>query len=129
MIVVICGCRDAEEVNLYDAYYKRMNKLFDVLLAKQKPHTLLVIEGGQRGVDFMAGRIAGQRGCGWACVPANWHKYGRGAGPLRNEWMLQLNVYKVYGFHHDWSQSLGTVNCLERADSLDIFTKRITVKL
>lgn len=128
MIIVISGCRDAEEINLYDAYFKRLNKLFDAVLAKRQPHTVIVIEGGQRGVDFMAGRIAGTRGCGWACVPANWHKYGRGAGPLRNEWMLQMNVQRVYGLHHDWPNSKGTANCILRARSLSVWAKEITVK-
>ena len=129
MIVLICGFRDAEEPDYYLAYERRLRKLFDFLLKTRKPHTLIVIEGVQRGVDFMAGREAVRRGCGWVSVPANWTRYGKGAGPLRNEWMLQLRPDRVYGLHHDWKVSKGTVNCLERAQSLSIKNKRITVRI
>lgn len=129
MIIVICGSRDAEGLDLFEPYEKRLYRLFNFLLKKHKPHTLLVIEGGQRGVDFMAGRLAWHLGCGHIIVAANWQHYDKGAGPLRNEWMLQLQPNKVYGLHHDWSQSKGTTNCLSRAESLSIRTKRITVKV
>ena len=129
MIVVMSGCRDAEEINLYLGYQKAIQRIFDKLLAKRPPHTLIVIEGAARGVDFMVGREATRRGCGWVSVPANWSRYGLGGGPLRNEWMLQLHPDKVYGFHHDWAASKGTANCLTRAKSMGIKIVRVTVKV
>jgi hypothetical protein len=129
MIIIICGNRDAESIDLFEPYTRAIHRLYDRLLKNRAPHHLIVIEGGQRGVDFMAGREAVHRGCGWVTVPANWTRYGLGAGPLRNEWMLQLNVSKIYGLHHDWTNSKGTTNCLTRAESMGIRTKRITVKV
>lgn len=129
MIIVISGFRDAEELPFFVAYQMRLARLFDFLLKKQQPHHLIVIEGGARGVDFLAGRLADARGCGHATVYASWKHYGPGGGPLRNEWMLSLKPNKVYGLHHDWPNSKGTANCIGRAVTLGIKTKMITVKL
>ena len=49
-----------------------------------------VVHGNAQGADRMAGEWAKKRGIPVIAVDANWGYYGRGAGPIRNGWMLEL---------------------------------------
>ena len=50
---------------------------------------MLVIHGGARGADRLAGEWAKARGVGVDVFPAEWDRYGPSAGFRRNEWMLR----------------------------------------
>lgn len=55
----------------------------------------LVIHGGAKGVDREAGLIAAYQGLDVLVFPAQWEKYGRKAGYLRNVKMVQACDYAV----------------------------------
>lgn len=46
-----------------------------------------VVSGAADGVDLLGERWAQARGIGVRSFPADWDRYGRGAGPRRNEEM------------------------------------------
>jgi hypothetical protein len=48
-----------------------------------------VIHGGDAGADGLAARWAGLRDIHAICFKADWDKYGRSAGPIRNDRMLR----------------------------------------
>ena len=50
---------------------------------------LIVIEGEQRGVDRLAREWAEERGLDVRGFPADWNKYGKRAGFIRNSQMLK----------------------------------------
>ena len=45
-------------------------------------------EGGARGADALAGRWASERGVKHVTFKADWFRYGRGAGGIRNQRMI-----------------------------------------
>lgn len=47
-----------------------------------------IIEGGAKGADRMAREWARRQGLPVLTFEANWDRYGNGAGPIRNQWML-----------------------------------------
>jgi hypothetical protein len=47
-----------------------------------------IIHGGARGADSMAGEFANETGIEEIVFPADWKMYGRRAGPIRNQQML-----------------------------------------
>ena len=47
-----------------------------------------IIEGGAKGADKLAREWAASRGIPVRTFKADWRRYGRGAGPQRNEQML-----------------------------------------
>lgn len=51
---------------------------------------LTVISGKAAGADTLGEQYARERGYELVEVPANWKKYGRAAGPLRNRKMAEL---------------------------------------
>lgn len=73
--IIVCGGRD-----FYDGL-----KLFHVL-DMCRPRE--VAHGGARGADTLAGSWAESRGIPLRVYPADWARYGRSAGPMRNRHML-----------------------------------------
>lgn len=49
---------------------------------------IIVIHGGARGADSMAGAIAQEVGVKVIVFPADWERNGLRAGPIRNQQML-----------------------------------------
>lgn len=51
---------------------------------------MTLIEGGANGADTLARQVATVLGWKVETYPADWKKYGRAAGPMRNERMLEF---------------------------------------
>ncbi len=47
--------------------------------------------------------------------PAEWKKYGRKAGPIRNQQMLDKDPDMVIAFHSDIAKSKGTTDMVRKA--------------
>ena len=63
-------------------------------------------------------------------VPANWVKYGRAAGPIRNRRMLELVPPDlVVAFHDDLESSRGTKDMVIAARQAEIPVRLITQKI
>ena len=80
-----------------------------------KSNEVIVVEGGARGLDTTAHRIAADLGCKVMTFPAEWSKYGRSAGIIRNRRMLDTAPDLVLGFHSDLKSSKGTKDCVSEA--------------
>src|SRR4051812_12062124 len=74
--VLVCGSRSWQD---RDAIYN--------FLAFLTPDNL-VIHGGAKGADTIAGEAAERRGARVRVFPADWGKHKRAAGPIRNAQML-----------------------------------------
>ena len=102
--ILICGDRD----------YKDWMKVREYLDTLQK--TAIIIHGGANGSDSIAGNLATYLKMKVMKFPAEWEKYGKAAGPIRNQQMLDegkpcLVVY----FHKDLENSKGTKDMVTRA--------------
>lgn len=75
-----------------------------------------VIEGGATGADSATKNIAQAMGFKVTEVKAQWSKFGRAAGPIRNAEMLKLSPQLVVAFHSDISHSKGTRNMIMQAE-------------
>ncbi len=79
MKVIIAGGRDLHDHNLVTA---AMNKF-----ALDGHVVTEVVSGGAKGIDLLGERWAVGHGLPVRVFPADWGKYGRAAGPRRNETM------------------------------------------
>lgn len=116
MRVVVFGGRDfyAEQwlkTELCDLVWRRNR------FASVPAQIKTLIHGGARGVDQMAGNFG--IGCGLEVIEfkADWGKYGKAAGPIRNKQMIDegrpdLGVAFPGGF--------GTANMIKQLDSAGI---------
>lgn len=54
-----------------------------------------IVSGGQRGADSLGERYARERSMGLAIFEAEWQKYGKKAGPIRNGVMAAYATHCV----------------------------------
>lgn len=82
---------------------------------------VLIINGGCRGADTLAREVAIELGMEVKTYYAEWDKYGRVAGPIRNQLMLdQEKPNLVIAFHSDLYHSKGTGDMIRRAHAANI---------
>ena len=107
--VLICGSRDWNDQEIVD-------KIIFILKHRYKVHTL--IEGEANGADKQA-RLAGEKyGLKIKAFPAEWNKFGKGAGPIRNAKQLREGKPDiVVAFHDDLYNSKGTLDMVKKAMS------------
>jgi hypothetical protein len=77
----------------------------------------LIIEGGARGADRIAKVIAIFMGIPVQEFPADWKTYGKKAGHLRNQQMLDENPDLVIAFHPSTGITPGTRDMVTRAQA------------
>lgn len=90
---LICGGRNfaeapAEATPAQQAQAGRERKLLFAVLDCYKEVIDVVIHGSASGADTAAERWAKARQVCYLGCPAEWDKYGKGAGPIRNKEML-----------------------------------------
>ena len=107
--ILICGDRNYQDWIKVQEYLDTISR------------TTIIIHGGARGADSLAGNLASGRGWGIMRFPANWSKYGRAAGPTRNQQMLdESKPDLVVYFHDDIENSKGTKDMITRAEKANI---------
>jgi hypothetical protein len=99
--VIICGSRHGTDKM---RVWNRMAAL---------PKDAIVIEGGAAGVDQLAFWNADKLGLRHETYTAQWGLYGRGAGPRRNQQMLDAGADLVIAFPD--AKSKGTLDMIRRA--------------
>lgn len=75
-----------------------------------------LVHGDCRGADKLGAKIATELGFVVLGKPADWKKYKKAAGPIRNQEMLdQHPIDMVVAFHPNLAQSKGTKDMVARA--------------
>ncbi|MFI5405141.1 MAG: SLOG family protein [Nitrososphaerales archaeon] len=110
MKILICG----------DRHWSNYWAIYDVI--SRLDRSSVIIHGAAKGADTTAGIIAKKLGFEVVSVPAEWEKYGRAAGPIRNKVMLDMNPDLVLAFHTDIENSKGTKNMVEIAKKKGVET-------
>ncbi len=104
--ILICGSRTWTDV---DPIEKVLN---------QYSQNTIVLTGGCSGADSIACRLAQEKNMITKVYPALWNKYGKSAGPIRNQQMLDEGKPDiVYAFTYDLENSRGTRDMVLRARS------------
>lgn len=108
MRLLVCGGRD----------YDDRRYLFTMLDVMHEAYPItVVIEGEQRGADLLARAWAETRGVPFLPEEAEWTKYGKAAGRIRNKAMLDKH-------HPDlvlaFPGGRGTANMIEQAEKAGV---------
>lgn len=104
MRVLVCG----------STYFTDYSKLCQELEARVKPEWKTIIHGNARGADKLSGLWAKAHNFELDVYPADWNKYGKAAGPIRNKQMLDEGKPDlVIAFR--FKNSRGTQNMIDQA--------------
>ena len=103
--ILICGDRNWTDVETIENFISSL------------PPDTVIIHGNSRGADKIAERKAKEHGLTVKGYSADWNRYGRAAGPIRNKRMLlEGRPDRVVAFHNDLSKSRGTADMLRQAE-------------
>lgn len=89
------------------------------------PDITELIEGGALGADGMASQWAWARGIPKTRVNADWKAYGRAAGAIRNQKMLDTKPDLVVALHDDLANSRGTGHMVRIAKAAGVEVRHI----
>lgn len=79
------------------------------------PPDSVIIQGFALGADRIAYLVASQLHLECISYPAQWKKYGRAAGQIRNmQMLLEGKPDVIFAFHHNILASKGTRNMVEQ---------------
>lgn len=108
--VIIAGGRDFTDYHKLKTY---MNCLLQLLDKSQ----VEIISGGAKGADSLGERYAREFGYKLKRFPADWNKYGKAAGPIRNKEMALYAAEAKGVLVAFWDgSSRGTYDMITRAE-------------
>lgn len=90
MRVLVCGSRT------FNDRWHLYNILHDIW--ESRPDLATIVEGGAKGADTLAKEWAATNDVPFEEYRADWTKYGRAAGPIRNKQMLETGIDLVVAF-------------------------------
>lgn len=107
MNVLVCGDRNW---NNYYSIYSFMSELL------KWNGLFTIISGEAKGADALAKKAADDLRILYAGFEADWDKYGKAAGPIRNKKMIDEGKPDlVVAFHSNISKSKGTRDMITKA--------------
>lgn len=117
MQILICGSREWDN-------FEVIRNTFRELKIEGDKYT--IIHGGCSGADSIAGFIAKEMGCKVQVFTADWKTYGKRAGPIRNQKMLDIGKPDmILAFHNKIETSKGTLDLISRAQNKGLQVKLI----
>lgn len=109
MRILVCGSRTWTDYGM----------IFNVVVTLRKLE--LIIEGGAKGADALARKVAQALNIPVLTFYADWEIYGNAAGPIRNKKMLEEGKPDlVLAFHDNLSRSKGTYNLMTLAQNAGV---------
>lgn len=102
--VIVAGGRD------FNDYDRLSAVLFDYAESVGENTGISIVSGMARGADRLAFTFARREGVKVYEFPADWNKYGKGAGHIRNRHMAE-HADVLIAFHD--GQSRGTANMIQ----------------
>jgi len=117
MRVLICGSRGWKDPTPISALIAG----YDVL-AEGKGEKLIIIHGDAPGADRLAKRLGKQWGARVIDEPAQWEKYGKRAGFIRNQKMIDDYQPDAIWAFRSYGKSNGTDDMITRGEAAGIPT-------
>ena len=119
--VVVAGCRN------YNNYDEAKTYMDHCLSNIKKENRIIIVSGGARGADALGERYAKENRYEIERYYANWDRYGKSAGPIRNKLMAEKSDYVICFWD---GKSRGTKSMIEFAQELNkpLKVKKVTIE-
>lgn len=114
--IIVAGGRDLEDYELvHSTLFEYINHFLDL----GSTDSVEIVSGRARGADRLGEKFADEYGYPVKCFEADWQKYGKAAGPIRNndmaEYASEDGYYGVLIAFWD-CKSRGTQNMIDIAE-------------
>ena len=109
--ILVCGGRDWDNQTLTAGVLDGFREQYH-----EKGMPIVIVEGGARGADTLAREYAVKHNIPFEEFAAEWKKYGRAAGPVRNSKMLKSGIDVVIAF----PGGRGTQDTIGKANKMGI---------
>jgi hypothetical protein len=83
---------------------------------------IVIVHGAATGVDESFEMACRGLGVQTEPHPADWERFGKRAGPRRNQDMIEAGASLCIAFHRSLSTSIGTKDCVRQAPEAEIPT-------
>jgi len=111
MKILVCGSRKFADYQL----------MRQVLADIEERASITIIEGAAQGADLMARWLAVSLGCEVIEFPTQWNQYGKRAGIVRNQQMLdEGKPDRVIAFSMTYPLTPGTSDMVRRASAVGL---------
>ena len=119
MKIVVAGSRKYKD-------YDEAKKYIDECISELAPDEVVVISGGCSGADMLGERYAEECGLKVKRIKAEWSKYGKAAGPIRNKIMAKESDTVICFWD---GVSTGTRSMIEEAkkEGTRVFVKLVSI--
>ena len=105
--LIVCGGVDFKDYNYLKTQLDRLIAYYE---------NIRLVSGHARGADTLAEQYAAEKSMPIQVFPAEWKKYGKAAGPIRNRAMLEYAKEETPVVAAFWNgKSRGTGNMLKQA--------------
>ena len=117
MKIIIAGPRDFKNKNVvYTGISLVLQRLKDTY---GELNNLEIVQGGANGVDALALQYARENHITYKTFNADWNKYNRAAGPIRNEQMAKYGEVLI-AFKNQEHPTRGTENMIQTASKYNL---------
>lgn len=112
--IIVAGTRD---FNNYEMLNTELSDFIDTILDDVEAQAgIEFISGTANGADSLGEKFAKSRGYSLKFFPADWNKYGKAAGPIRNKQMAEYASEERGVLFAFWDgKSRGSKNMIELA--------------
>lgn len=108
--VLIAGCRNYND-------YECAKRCIDYYIKDiRQKYELVFVSGGCRGADLLGERYAEENGFSVEIYPADWAKFGRKAGPIRNKLMAEVSDYIICFWDGKSAGTKSMIECAKRTN-------------
>ena len=113
--ILVCGGVEWSNITLTEAVLDGFREQYH-----EKGRPIVIVQGGAVGADYIAKAWAEKHDIPGETFKAEWNKYGRAAGPIRNSAMLKTSPDLVIAF----PGGRGTNDTVTKAQKLGIEVRK-----
>lgn len=119
--IIVAGTRTFSN---YELLENELNDFISELHQKYPDKQVVMITGAAKGADQLGSLYARNHSIPLKEFPADWNTYGRSAGPIRNQQMLDYALHGVPALIVFWDgKSRGTKNIISIAKRCNVQTE------
>lgn len=124
--IIVAGTRTFSD---YELLRNKLDDFISKLKQKHPDKQVVIITGAAKGADQLGSFYARNHNIPLKEFPADWTTYGKAAGPIRNQQMLDFALHEIPVLIVFWDgESRGTKNMMNIAKRHNVQTEIVLIQ-